>query len=309
VVSFAARCFLSTFLPLRGVMEDGSGGLRVARQYVDIGSKWLLHYQGKAALLLGGLKGVRRLEPMPGEIAQSRRFPDGLFRAYLAGEKEPHHVLIEVATYSEKRALKQAVDDLALAYSVLGHLPELLMLVLRPKGRFRIEGKHEVRSKLGLSCLGAEWKAVEVWTLPAAEYLESGAVGGTPWVTLMDFDGPPEALLERCAEKIERQAHPKDRADLLAISQLMAQLRFPDPELFRLLGGEQTMIESPLLQQMIAEARHEGILDILKDRFGTVPRDVTRHLRSILDDKKLRRLNVLAGQCPDLQTFREELLS
>ena len=52
-------------------------------------------------------------------------------QVFLEGEKKPHHVLIEVATYPEKRAVKQALDDLALAYSVLGHLPELLMLVLR----------------------------------------------------------------------------------------------------------------------------------------------------------------------------------
>ena len=139
----------------------------MARQRFDIGSKWLLHNQGKGALLMGGLKGVRRIEPGPGEIAQSRKFPDGLLRVYFTGQRKPHYVLIEVATYSEERALKQALDDLTLAYSALGYLPELLMLVLRPKGRFRIAGKHEVRSKLGLSRLEAEWKPVELWTLPA----------------------------------------------------------------------------------------------------------------------------------------------
>jgi hypothetical protein len=112
------------------------------RQRFDLGSKWLLHNQGKGVLLVGGLKGVRRYQPMPGEIVQSRRYPDGLLQVFLAGDKTPHHVLIEVATYSEKRALKQALDDLTLAYSALGHLPELLMLVLRPRGRFRIGSRH-----------------------------------------------------------------------------------------------------------------------------------------------------------------------
>jgi tRNA modification GTPase len=96
---------------------------------------------------------------------------------------------------------------------------------------------------------------------------------------------------------------------LLAVSQVMAQLPFPDPELFGLLGGEQTMIESPLLQKMIAEGRHKDILALLKARFGTVPRDVTRHLRDVLDDKKIQQLAVLAGTCSDLQAFREGLLS
>ncbi len=277
-------------------------------QRFDMGSKWLLHHQGKGALLVGGFKDVRRIEPMPGEIVQNRKYPDGLLRVYLAGQRKPHHVLIEVATYSEERALQQALDDLTLSYQTLGHLPELLMLVLRPKGRFRISGRHEVRSKLGLSRLEAEWKPVELWTLPAAEYLAQGDVGVTPWVPLMHFDGPPDSLLERCAEKIEREAHAKDRADLLAVSQVLGELKFSLPLLAEIFGGEKTMFESPLLQKMIAERLHKAIQKVLKARFGSVPRDVARLLGEILDEERLTTLNVLAAQCPDLEAFREALL-
>jgi hypothetical protein len=281
----------------------------VPQQRFDIGSKWLLHNQGKGALLVGGFKDVQRIEPMPGEIIQNRKYPDGLLRVYLTGQRKPHHVLIEVATYSEERALRQALDDSTLAYSALGHLPELLMLVLRPKGRFRIGGQHAVRSKLGLSRLEAEWRPIELWALPAAEFLAQGDVGVTPWVPLMQFDGPPESLLERCAEKIEREAHPKDRADLLAVSQVMTGLRFPDPALLRLLGGGEPMIESPLLRKMRAETSQDHILALLKDRFDSVPRNVTKQLREIIDEKKLRKLILLAAKCPDLQAFYEALLS
>jgi hypothetical protein len=281
----------------------------MARQRFDIGSKWLLHNQGKGALLVGGLKGVRRCQPMPGEIVQSRKYPDGLLQVVLAGETKPHHVLLEVATYPERRALKQALDDLTVAYNALGHLPELLMLVLRPRGRFRIGGTHEIRSKLGLSRLEAGWRPVELWTLSAEAFLAEGDVGVVPWVPLMQFDGPPEALLERCAAKIEREAPPKEQADLLAVSQVLTGVRFPDPELLRLLGGEKPMIESPILQKMMAKTRHETILVVLKARFGAVARDVTRLLREILDERKLTKLAEVAATCPDLQAFREALLS
>ncbi len=180
-------------------------------QRFDIGSKWLLHHQGKGALLVGGFKDVRRIELMPGEIVQNRKYPDGLLRVHLAGQHKPHYVLIEIATYSEKRALRQALDDLTLSYQTLGHLPELLMLVLRPKGRFRISGRHAVRSKLGLSRLEAEWKPVELWTLSAAEFLAQGDVGVTPWVPLMHFDGPPESLLERLRRQ-DRTRGPSERS-------------------------------------------------------------------------------------------------
>ena len=69
------------------------------------------------------------------------------------------------------------------------------------------------------------------------------------------------------------------------------------------------MIESPLIQKVRAESIQETLLALLKDRFGTVPRNVTKPLREILDEKKLRQLNVLAAKCPDLETFREVLLS
>jgi hypothetical protein len=281
----------------------------MARQRYDMDSKWLLHNQGKGALQVGGFKDVRRIEPMPGEIVQSRKYPDGLLRVYLGGQRKPHHVLIEVATYSEERALQQALDDLTLSYHTLGHLPELLMVVLRPKGRFRIVGRHELRSKLGLSRLEAEWKVVELWTLSAEEFLAASDVGVTPWVPPMHFEGPAESLLERGAEKIQREAHPRDRTDMLAVSQVLGQLAFPLPLLADMFGGKKVMFESPLLQKMIAAKLHEIILDTLKERFATVPRNVTKLLRDISDEKKLRQLNRIACTCPDMDAFREALLT
>ena len=100
------------------------GGFPIHRHGFDIGSKWLLQNQGKGALLVGGLKNVQRIEPMPGEIVQNRKLPDGFLRVFLRDEPKPLPLLVEVATYPEKRALKQALGDLTLAYNVLGKLPD-----------------------------------------------------------------------------------------------------------------------------------------------------------------------------------------
>jgi hypothetical protein len=280
----------------------------MARQRFDIGSKWLLHNQGKGALRVAGLQNVRRCQPMPGEIAQNRRYPDGLLQAFLGNDPKPHNVLIEVATCPERRALKQALDDLALAYSALGHLPELVMFVLRPKGKFRIGGNHTIRSKLGLSRLEAQWRTVELWALPGEEFLAEGDVGIVPWVPLMQFDGPPESVLERCAERIEREAEPQQRTDLLVVAQVMAGLRFPGLDLLTIFGGQKAMIESPLIQKVRAEAQHGDILDLLKDRFGKVPREVAEEVARIIDTKKLRRFLILAAKCRDMEAFRVGLL-
>ena len=67
------------------------------------------------------------------------------------------------------------------------------------------------------------------------------------------------------------------------------------------------MIESPILQKFVAGRLHEVILDILKVRFGTIPRDVRKQLRGVLDERKLRKFNVLAATCADLQEFQDKL--
>src|SRR5262245_693085 len=121
------------------------------RHRFDKSSKWLVQHQGKGVLLLGGAADVRACRAMQAEIVQPSKLPDGLLEVFFHSRKKPDYVLVEVATYPERRALKQALDDLTLAYSQLRALPELLMLVLYSTGRFRGGGGTEVKSRAGWS--------------------------------------------------------------------------------------------------------------------------------------------------------------
>ena len=69
------------------------------------------------------------------------------------------------------------------------------------------------------------------------------------------------------------------------------------------------MIESPVAQRWQAESLHEAILAVLKDRFGNTGRDIPKALRTIRESSRLVALNVLAANCPDLETFADALLS
>jgi hypothetical protein len=279
------------------------------RHEFDKSSKYMVQQHGKGILLFGGARGVRLCRALQAELVQPRRLPDGLLEVFFQGREEPDRFLIEVATYPEKRVLQQALDDLMLATMHFKEPPELQIVVLQPKGRFRIPRRHERRSRLGWSSLAGGWNVVELWTLEADELLAAGDVGVVPWVPLSRFDGPPEDLLERCRERIEAQAHPKDRADLLAVSQVLTRLRFPQPEMLALLGGSEAMIESPLIQELLAKTRQEDIVDNLTVRFGKVPSDITTRLRAVLKEKELKALHRFAIQCPDLEAFRDRLLS
>jgi hypothetical protein len=97
------------------------------------------------------------------------------------------------------------------------------------------------------------WKVVELWTIPAADMLAAGDVGLIPWVPLAQFDGPREPIFQECRTRIDRDAPPDEHENLLAVTQILAGLRYNDPRLFQLLGGREAMIESPVLQEFVAE--------------------------------------------------------
>ena len=69
---------------------------------------------------------------------------------------------------------------------------------------------------------------MELWTIPAEELLQAGDVGLIPWVPLTDFADPPETMLQRCREAIEEHAPPGEKANLLAVTQVLAYLRYND---------------------------------------------------------------------------------
>ncbi len=179
---------------------------------------------------------------MQSEVVQPRKLPDGLLEVRVRGRSEPSLMLVEIATYPEKRVVNQMMDGLRLVRQARGILPDGLVIVLRSKGKYRIPEEGTGQSALGWSKETLTWKRVEVWTLSAEETLASPDVGGVPLVPLMHFEGPPEPLLRRCRERIDREGG-KQHANLLAVTQSLMKLRFPQQALLDILGGRRAMIE------------------------------------------------------------------
>jgi hypothetical protein len=151
------------------------------------------------------------------------------------------------------------------------------------------------------------------WQVAADQLLAAGDVGLVPWVPLTQFTGPPAPILKECRRRIDEQALPDERANLLAVSQVLVQLRYNDPDLLAILGGERAMIESPLIKEIVAEntqkARQEAIVEFLHARFGAVPDAITEAISTVRAERKLKALIKHAAQCPDLEAFRRRLLS
>jgi hypothetical protein len=276
-------------------------------QPYDKSSKWLIQHHGDSLLWLARIRNIKAWRPAQAEVVQPRRLPDGLLEALLEDATDEDLFLLEVSTYPERRVGKQMTDDLLLVYLDRGELPEGVTLVLRPKGKYRVPRSRTLHSRRGLSSCRVKWRVVELWTIPAEELLQAGDVGLVPWVPLTDFAEPPETILQRCREAIEEHAPPDEKANLLAVTHVLAFLRYNDVDLLTILGGRKVMLESPLIQDLLADRAHQYIGTVLEARFGDVPHDLVEGIESVVDEKRLKGLVRLAASCPDLDTFRSAM--
>jgi predicted transposase YdaD len=285
----------------------------------DKSSKWLIQHHGDSILRLAGLTDVASWRPLQAEVVQPRRLPDGLLEVQMAGANEADLYLLELATYPDRRVAEQIVRDTMLVYLDRGVLPETLVVVLCPKGNLRVEQEVKLHSPRGWTRHVTGIRVVELWTLPSADLLALGDPGIVPWVPLTNHEGPAEPIFQRCRAIIDKKAKPEEKENLLAVTQILARLRYNADEAKALFGGDRPMIESPLLKEIVEEAMAKGeakgqakakqhdIIEFLEARFDAVSENLIASVRAIHDLKKLDDLIRLAGRSADLVAFEERM--
>jgi hypothetical protein len=285
------------------------------RQDKDRSGKWLLTHHGDAILRLGGITGFSSWKALQAETVAPRRLPDGLLEVRFAGDTEPTLVLVEIETYPDSDADRQVLDDLMLIAVDRKTVPEVVSLVLKPKGNLNVTGASDRTSPRGRTRIGGSWPVVRLWELDAETLLNSPDVGFIPWAPLARTTLSPDELMTRCRDRLVQVPDANDRAGLVAVTQILAGLAFPDRRFLKLFGGAEVMIESPVLdevkeilrQRYEADGRRkalqEAILANLEARFGAVPPERVESLKTITDENRLKTLLRLAATCPDLDAF------
>ncbi len=69
------------------------------------------------------------------------------------------------------------------------------------------------------------------------------------------------------------------------------------------------MIESPLIQEVIASQLHQAVIQVLTDRFVDVPDEIKEQLHGIQEPKRLQQMISWAVRCADLADFATHLTS
>jgi len=115
----------------------------------DRSAKWLLGKHGDALLRLAGITGFTKWEHAPAEVVAPRRSLDGLFKLTFPGEREPRLVIVEIESYADSTADRQVLDDIMLVALEHRRLPEVVSLILKPKGEVAVNGRDEGPARRG----------------------------------------------------------------------------------------------------------------------------------------------------------------
>ena len=281
------------------------------REAKDRSSKWLLEHHGDSLLRLAGIQGFRAWRPAPTELVHPLESPDGVLEVFFPGRDEPDPVIVEIATYPERRANEQMQRDAVMVLLDRRVLPTLLTIVLHPKGNLRVTGDHAWTCRQGRTRLSLQWQVIELWTLAADDLLAAQDVGLIPLIPLAHSDQSADAVLRQCRLRID-QAPGEERENLLAVAQVMAQMRYNDAGLLSILGGTRMIMESPLIQGILEEARVENtqkimrkaIRQILETRFGELRPQIVEALDAVVDERRLDDLITEAVRCTSLDDFR-----
>lgn len=281
----------------------------------DRSSKWLITHHGNHILYLGNVRDVVAWKPGPGEVVQPRKLPDGLLDVKRRGDSQYHPYIVEIETYADRRVPEDLLDDMMLVYQDRRELPDVMVVVLRPKGNVEVNADIEVQSRGRLAKLSASWQVVPVWEVDGAQLLATEEPGLMPWVPLTKLEGPPEPIFQECRRVIDEKGSQAEHDNLLAVTQVLMGLVYNDQRLFDIFGGKEAMIESPVLNNLIDEQVTERlakqnfalVVEVLQDRFETLPSEVVEQLRSISDPQRLKELVREAAKSADLDSFRQKL--
>jgi predicted transposase YdaD len=285
----------------------------------DKSSKWLIQHFADSILRLFGVRGIVSWRSLQTDFVQPRRIPDGFIEVQRLGQATPDLYILEVATYPEARVAHQVLADTAMVYLDRHVLPEVVVLFLRREGNAEALDALDLSSPQGLTNLKFTWRVAKLWEVPAQGLLAAGDIGLIPWVPLTKFRGTPESMIRQCRARIDQVTSHDEHENLLAVTQFLARVRYTDPKLFEILGGLETMIKSPLFQELKAEwtqeakiegkieAKIEALMTVLVGRFGSKAKALETEIKAINDETRLQELLEHAATCRTLGSFRKQL--
>jgi len=164
---------------------------------------------------------------------------------------------------------------------------------------------------LDLTVVDFSYRLINLEDVAGRDLLYRGPVGLLPLTPLMRQEDPPEAVLEKCAERIGCEVGAEDERDVLYMAlAALSSLRFPKGLILKVLEViklENLPLFDGIREEWEARTRQEMLIDLIETRFGKVPDELRDRLKVLKDYEQIKQAMRKAMSAETIEEYMAKL--
>ena len=272
-------------------------------------------YMDKIASFIRGVEvAVEQIEDKDKEAVAVQRTSDALVKVREDGYE--YLMLVEFQARPDRKMARRLLEYTTMHHR--RHEKPVYPVVINLTGGGRQDERY-IFECLDLTVVDFNYRQINLEDVAGRDLLYRGPVGLLPLAPLMRQEEPPEAVLEKCVERIGREVKAEDDRDVLYVAlAALSSLRFPKDLILKILGVsklENLPLFDGIREEWEARGRGEGIvesiLEALEENTGQRPAGLKESLSAVKDGellKKILRRAVKARTLEDFELALKELM-
>jgi len=245
-------------------------------------------YMDKIASFVRGVPvSVEQIEDKDKEAVAVQRTSDALVKVRENGYE--YLMLVEFQSRPDRKMAGRLLEYTAMHHR--RHERPVYPVVINLTGGGRREERYTVDC-LDLTVVDFNYRLINLEDIAGRELLYRGPVGLLPLAPLMRQDEPPEAVLEKCAKRMDSEVEADERAILYVALAALSSLRFPKELILKVLEVskmENLPFFDGIREEWEARGRLEMLFDLVETRFGNVPDELRSHLGALKGNEEIKQ--------------------
>jgi len=276
-------------------------------------------YMDKIASFVRGVPvTTEQIEDKDKEAVAVQRTSDALVKVREDGYE--YLMLVEFQARPDRKMARRLLEYTAMHHC--RHEKPVYPVVINLTGGSRQDGRYMFEC-LDLTVVDFNYRQINLQDISGRELLYRGPVGLLPLTPLMSHDELPEAVLDKCAKRLQSEVETEDERSILYVAlAALSSLRFPKDLILKVL--EVSRLENlPLFDGIreeweargeakgLGEGIAEAIIEALEENTGQRPAWIKKSLSAVNDRdllKKILRRAVKARTMEEFELALKELI-
>ena len=264
-------------------------------------------YMDKIASFIRGVEvAVEQIEDRDKEAVAVQRTSDALVKVREDGYE--YLMLVEFQARPDRKMARRLLEYTAMHHR--RHEKPVYPVVINLTGNGRQDERY-IFECIDLTVVDFNYRQINLEDVAGLDLLYRGPVGLLPLAPLMRQEEPPEAVLEKCAERIGREVGAEDERDVLFVAlAALSSLRFPKDFILKIMGVSK-LENLPLFDGIREEWKARGQLEILFDlvetRFGKVPDELRNRLGVLKGNEEIKQAILKAMSAETIEDYMAKL--